>query len=134
MYEPLTIWLDFDGTIVEHAYPAIGALNPNAIEVVEKLLKAGHRVVLNTTRIEFANGTFEEALDFLKEQGIDLAEYTPQKLYPLPFNTESIALYQEVFIDDMATHMPLTFCNQLQGTMVDWVTLERLFLERGWIS
>lgn len=131
MHEPLTIWLDFDGTIVEHAYPSIGQLNPHAIEVIEKLQKAGNRVILNTTRIEFENGTFEEALDFLKEQGIELEEYTPQKLYPLPFNIESVVLHGELFIDDMAAHMPLTFCNELQGLMVDWVALEKLFLERG---
>jgi predicted mannosyl-3-phosphoglycerate phosphatase (HAD superfamily) len=134
MHEPLTIWLDFDGTIVEHAYPAIGQLNPHASEVIEKLQNAGHRIILNTTRIEFNNRTFEEALAYLKEQGIALEEYTPKKLYPLPFNIESIILHREIFIDDMAANIPLTFCNALQGIMVDWVALERLFLEKGLIS
>ncbi len=134
MQEPLTIWLDFDGTIVEHAYPSIGQLNPYAIEVIKKLQKAGHRIIFNTTRIEFNNGTFEEALEYLKEQGIALKEYTPQKLYPLPFNIESIVLHQEMFIDDMATNIPLTVCNELQGMMVDWVALEQLFLEKGLIT
>ncbi|WP_158561175.1 hypothetical protein [Emticicia sp. C21] len=45
----------------------------------------------------------------------------------------SIVLHQEMFIDDMATNMTLTFRNELQGTIVDWVALERLFLERGLI-
>jgi len=63
-------------------------LKSHAIEVIEKLQKAGHQIIFNTTRIEFNNGTFKKALEYLKEQGIALEEYTPQKLYPLPFNIE----------------------------------------------
>ncbi|MEN9968378.1 MAG: hypothetical protein RIR94_552, partial [Bacteroidota bacterium] len=44
----MTIYLDFDGTVVEHAYPQIGAPNPHALRVIGKLQAAGHQFILNT--------------------------------------------------------------------------------------
>ena len=33
----MIIYLDFDGTVVEHAYPQIGANNPDALKVIRRL-------------------------------------------------------------------------------------------------
>ena len=57
----MNIYLDFDGTVVEHDYPEIGKLNPGALEVIKKLQDAGHTIILNTMRVEFNDGTLEEA-------------------------------------------------------------------------
>jgi len=59
----MNIYLDFDGTVVEHDYPCIGRLNPNALEVIKRLQDAGHNIILNTMRVEFKDGTMKEALD-----------------------------------------------------------------------
>ena len=48
MIKPYKIYLDFDGTCVEHRYPEIGKYNFGAIEVIEKLQQAGHNIILNT--------------------------------------------------------------------------------------
>ena len=48
----MQIFLDFDGTVVEHYYPLIGAYNPGCKEVISKLQQAGHEVILNTYRVE----------------------------------------------------------------------------------
>ena len=48
--EKLLICVDFDGTIVEHRYPAIGPALPHAFDVLKALQGAGHRLVLFTCR------------------------------------------------------------------------------------
>ena len=40
----MTIAVDFDGTIVEHKYPAIGKEKPFAIETLKRLQFEGHRL------------------------------------------------------------------------------------------
>ena len=44
----MTIAIDFDGTIVEHAYPEIGHPIPFAIETLLQLQEDGHRLILWT--------------------------------------------------------------------------------------
>ena len=44
----MTIAVDFDGTIVEHKYPAIGRELPFAIETLKKLRDEHHRLILWT--------------------------------------------------------------------------------------
>ncbi|MBA3971982.1 MAG: HAD hydrolase family protein [Bacteroidetes bacterium] len=63
----MDIYLDFDGTVVEHFYPEMGEYNKGAVEVIKKLKNAGHKVILNTARVEFENGTFEKAIDYLNK-------------------------------------------------------------------
>lgn len=53
----MTIVIDFDGTIVEMAYPEIGELRLNAKEVINRLYREGHDIVINTCR----SGKYETA-------------------------------------------------------------------------
>ena len=46
----MTIAVDFDGTIVEHRYPNIGKERPFAFDVLKKLQKEGHKLILWTAR------------------------------------------------------------------------------------
>lgn len=46
----LLIAIDFDGTIVEHAFPLIGSPLPGAFETMKDLQAAGHKLILNTCR------------------------------------------------------------------------------------
>lgn len=82
----MIIYLDFDGTVVEHDYPRIGKLNPNSLEVVKKLQDAGHTIILNTMRAEFDDGSMQEALDFINQnesiEGIKISLQTERKIYP----------------------------------------------------
>ncbi|MDD3886743.1 MAG: hypothetical protein PHI35_07720 [Victivallaceae bacterium] len=54
--------IDFDGTIVENKFPAIGKLNPDAERFIRELRKRGDQWILYTMR----EGTWlDVALDFL---------------------------------------------------------------------
>ena len=66
----MIIYLDFDGTVVEHQYPIIGKHNPGSFEVIKKLQTAGHEIVLNTYRIEIDQDSFEEAMNYLNNSKI----------------------------------------------------------------
>ena len=48
--ESFIIAVDFDGTCVEHDYPAVGLDVENAVETLRALNKAGHRLILFTMR------------------------------------------------------------------------------------
>ena len=64
----LTLAIDFDGTIVEDAYPKIGKPNPFAFETLKKLQQDGHRLILWTYRY---GKTLQEAVDFCKKNGLE---------------------------------------------------------------
>lgn len=65
----MIIYLDFDGTVVEHEYPKIGRFNPMAFQVIKKLQDAGHHVTLNTMRSELGDATLQSALEYINEKG-----------------------------------------------------------------
>jgi hypothetical protein len=63
----MMIAIDFDGTIVEHAYPAIGKPVPFAIETLLQMQKDGHRLILWTVR---HGQLLQEAIDYCARQGL----------------------------------------------------------------
>ena len=64
IYNRLTLAIDFDGTIVEDAYPKIGKPRLFAFETLQKLQQDGHRLILWTYR----NGVkLQEAVEFCKK-------------------------------------------------------------------
>ena len=46
----MVIAVDFDGTIVEHKYPAIGKERPFAVATLKQLMEDGHKLVLWSVR------------------------------------------------------------------------------------
>ena len=64
----MTIAVDFDGTIVEHKYPAIGRELPFAIETLKKLRDEHHRLILWTVR---EGRLLDEALAFCRDRGLE---------------------------------------------------------------
>ena len=82
----MIIAVDFDGTIVEHKYPAIGRELPFAIETLRKLQSERHKLILWTVR--------ERGLEF----------YAVNRDYPEEErdrnNHFSRKLKADVFIDD----------------------------------
>ena len=61
----LLIAVDFDGTVVEDRYPAIGKPMPFAVETLKMLQADGHRIILWTYR---HGKKLDEAVEFLKSQ------------------------------------------------------------------
>ena len=94
----MTIAVDFDGTIVEHAYPEIGKPIPFALDVLRKLQQEeNHKLILWTVR----EGTLlQEAVDYCEKNGVYF--YACNKNYP----EEDIQkgsprkLSVDIFIDD----------------------------------
>ena len=95
--ERLIIAIDFDGTIVEDAYPQIGKTRIFAFETLKRLQDDGHRLILWTYR----NGTkLKEAVDFCKENGIEFYAVNasfPEEKYDY---SRSRKIHADLFIDD----------------------------------
>lgn len=95
--DKLIIAVDFDGTIVEDAYPQIGKPRIFAFETLKRLQEDGHRLILWTYRY----GTkLDEAVDFCKENGINF--YAVNQSFPEEQfdNSKSRKIYADLFIDD----------------------------------
>ncbi len=71
---PFTICVDFDGTICEHRFPAIGEPKKNAIEVLKALKKSGCYIVVYSCRCNPELPDFPKYADemeaWLKEKDI----------------------------------------------------------------
>ena len=95
--ENFTIAVDFDGTIVEDAYPKIGKPQIFAFETLKSLQSNGHRLILWTYR---DGAKLAEAVAFCKENGIEF--YAVNKSYPEEVYTEKISrkINADFFIDD----------------------------------
>lgn len=94
---PLIIAIDFDGTIVEDAFPKIGKPMLFAFDTMKKLQSEGHRLILWTYRF---GSKLQEAVDFCKENGIEF--YAVNKNYPEEEFDGKISrkIHADLFIDD----------------------------------
>jgi hypothetical protein len=95
--DKLIIAIDFDGTIVDDAFPKIGKPRIFAFETLKRLQADGHRLILWTYR----SGTkLDEAVAFCETNGIHF--YTINNSYPEEkFDlTQSRKIYADLFIDD----------------------------------
>lgn len=95
--DKLIIAIDFDGTVVEDAYPKIGKPKLFAFETLLRLKKDGHRLILWTYR---SGQRLEEAVEFCKENGLEF--YAVNKSFPeeqLDY-TKSRKIHADIFIDD----------------------------------
>lgn len=93
----MIIAVDFDGTIVEHKYPAIGKTKLFAFETLKALQNQKHTLILWT----FRHGKeLDEAVEFCKKNGIEF--YAVNKSYPEEEldGMASRKINADVFIDD----------------------------------
>ncbi|MDR0830061.1 MAG: hypothetical protein LBN95_08130 [Prevotellaceae bacterium] len=93
----MVIAVDFDGTIVEEAYPAIGKPIPFAIDVLKKLQnEEHHQLVLWTVR---EGRLLNDAVEYCRQRGVEF--YAVNKLYPDDVDTLAPRkLAVDIFIDD----------------------------------
>ena len=93
----MKIAIDFDGTIVEDAYPDIGKPMLFAFETMRELQKLNHQLILWTCR----TGTeLEDAVAFCRENGVDF--YSVNRSYPEEEHDGECSrkIHAHVFIDD----------------------------------
>lgn len=110
----MTIAVDFDGTIVEHEYPAIGKERPFAIETLKMLINDHHRLILWSVR---EGKLLDEAVEWCKERGVEF--WAVNKDYPEETTENnqyfSRKLKVDLFIDDRNI-----------GGLPDWGTIYRM--------
>lgn len=73
----MVIAVDFDGTIVENNYPEIGEPKLFVFESLQEIEKAGHQIILFTTR---TGNLLNEAVEFCRNNGIEF--YAINRSYP----------------------------------------------------
>ena len=113
----MIIAVDFDGTIVEHRYPAIGNEIPFAIETLKRLSEERHRLILWSVR---EGKLLEEAVRFCSDRGVKF--YAVNSNYPEENkNHENFSrkLKADLFIDDRNV-----------GGLPDWGLIYRMIKER----
>lgn len=96
--ESKIIAVDFDGTIVQDAYPAIGKPMDFAFETLKNLQREGYRLILWTCR----SGTLlKKAVDFCRSNGlIFYAVNNSFENEPYHSLESSRKIQADIFIDD----------------------------------
>lgn len=128
----MIIGIDFDGTCVKHAFPAIGD-DIGAVPVLKELVDKGHKLILFTMRSDIDDpkssdynihpegGEYlTDAVNWFKKNGIPLYginENPDQSSW-----TTSPKPYCHVYIDDAALGCPL-IQEPNQRAYVDWYTV-----------
>ena len=116
----MIIAVDFDGTVVKHAYPKIGE-DIGAVPVLKEFVRQGHQIVLNTMR---SGQLLDEAAQWFADNGIQLAgkNFCPGQATW----TTSPKVYAQVYIDDAALGAP-TIMDEKGNIFIDWRTVARIF-------
>jgi len=94
----IKIAVDFDGTIVEHAYPSIGKERLFAFKTLKELQKNGALLILWTFR---SGQELEEAVTFCEKNGLEF--YAVNSSYPEEvFDGTQVSrkIDADVYIDD----------------------------------
>jgi len=73
----MIIAIDFDGTIVDDAFPEIGEPKLFVFETLKQLIEKRHQLILWTTR---TGNQLQKAVDFCKENGVEF--YAINNSYP----------------------------------------------------
>lgn len=108
------IAIDFDGTVVTHAYPEIGE-EIGAEEVLRELTEKGYRLILYTLR---HGETLRQAVAWFRTRKIPLwavNENPEQRRW-----SRSPKIYADLYIDDSALGCPLQFIDGWERPAVDW--------------
>nr|WP_321453347.1 hydrolase [uncultured Carboxylicivirga sp.] len=93
----MLIAVDFDGTIVEHKYPAIGKEKIFAFQTLKALQTEGHLLVLWTIR---SGKLLDEAVEYCRKNGVEF--YAINRTYPEEVLDDSMSrkVNADIFIDD----------------------------------
>lgn len=96
-FNGVKIAVDFDGTIVEHAYPLIGKEQLFAFQTLTQLNKMGARLILWTFR---CGKELDEAVEYCRKNGVEF--YAINKNYPEEVYDETISrkIDADIYIDD----------------------------------
>jgi len=117
--QSITIILDFDGTVVKHEFPEIGA-DIGAVPILKKLIANGHKLILFTMR---SGKYLQDAVEWFENNDI--------KLYGIQRNPEqddwttSPKAFGDLIIDDTALGVPLVN-SPFARSYIDWREVEKM--------
>ena len=117
----LKIAVDFDGSVVDHRYPAVGEDVPHAVEVMKELVAEGHKLILFTMR---SGEDLETAKQWFADRSVEL--YAVQKDKGQFAWTQSNKCYANKYIDDAAVGCPLIEIEGFDRPCVDWLKVKEL--------
>lgn len=122
------IAVDFDGTVVTHAYPRIGE-DAGAVPVLKELTGNGCRLILLSMR---SGQLLDEAADWFRNHGIPL--------YAINANprqhtwTSSPKIFADLYIDDSNLGCPLKFIEGEKRPVADWVRIREQLVKEGFLD
>lgn len=117
------ICVDFDGTIVKHEYPKIGAPVPGAMNTLRALRQKDHKIILFTMR---GGDLLQNAVDYIEGHGVQL--YGINKNPTQDEWTNSPKAYGHIYIDDSAVGAPLT-----KYGYIDWIQVRSELERKGYL-
>lgn len=118
------IAVDFDGTLVENAFPSIGKEVPLSVETVKYLISKGHKIILHTCRthnIHDEHDCLKEAEQWCIERGIELYAVNDNPESRLKWGEQGNKVYADIYIDDHS------FGITLVNGHVEWGSILRHF-------
>lgn len=122
------IAVDFDGTVVTHAYPEIGE-DAGAVPVLRELTRNGCGLILLTMR---SGHLLDKAVEWFRNNDIPLygVNANPaQKSW-----TTSPKVYADLYIDDSALGCPLRFIDGVKRPVADWVRIREQLVREGFLD
>ena len=123
-----SIGIDFDGTLVTHAYPDIGH-DIGATQVLLDLVRAEHQLWIWTMR---SGEMALAALEWCRKEGIQVMGINvnvQQKIW-----TNSPKLFCNLYIDDAALGCLLKTDPTISDRpFVDWDGIRKLLIEKGYL-
>ncbi len=123
-----TIALDFDGTVVTHAYPEVGE-DIGAVPVLKELVSQGDKLILWTMR---SDALLEEAVAWFRKHDIPLwavNENPTQQRW-----TSSPKLHADLLIDDSALGCPTCFLDGERRPAADWQRIREMLVRMGYLD
>jgi hypothetical protein len=127
----LDICVDFDGTIVDHAFPEIGKPVPYAIDTLEWLQELEFiNLILLTMRSTNMVGSdyLTEAVKYTTDNGINF-KYINENPTQLSWTTSN-KVYGKYYIDNAAIGCPLIKVNGFLRPCVDWLKVKDLLIDQ----
>lgn len=108
----MRIAVDFDGTIVENQYPAIGVEKPFAVKVLKQLAAEGDDIILWTAR---SGPLLQDAVDWCESQGL--------KFFAVNSNYHMCVAHQNGFKGSRKIHADIFIDDRNVGGFPGWPTI-----------
>lgn len=123
-----TIAVDFDGTVVTHAYPEVGE-DAGAVPVLRELTANGCRLILLTMR---SGSLLDRAVEWFRRNEVPLwgVNANPKQAAW----TTSPKVFADLYIDDSALGCPLRFIDGVQRPVADWVRIREQLVREGFLD